>query len=319
MNQKTNKIVKNLSIVLFLFIFILFTNNIFGAINETGYEVGNFFDEVKSVFSYVLGIATGPLTAALASLVNVVLLVIFAVLYLIFSPVSAGLAFPFPDQIIFNKIPFFDPNFINPSEIDSSPVYLLQTTIGNLYYTTFIIAGAIFVISAMIIGIKLTLSSLASDKAHYKEALTMWLTSLVLLVFAHFIMLGIFTINEKLVEFCSAAVDENISFHLNPVTDLGGLIGSVGSALSSFIDLFTEDNPLSDVGFDLPGYGGMLLYFMIKALTGDLVSSIICGIILGQTCALIVQYLRRLFYCIILGILAPLIIAADVVKKSFSV
>ncbi|MNN99995.1 hypothetical protein D3C81_2197810 [compost metagenome] len=64
------------------------------------------------------------------------------------------------------------------------------------------------------------------------------------------------------------------------------------------------------------GYGGMLMMFALKAFGGDFISSIICAILLGQTVIIVVMYVRRLFYCIILGMLAPAIVAVDVIKKT---
>ncbi len=55
--------------------------------------------------------------------------------------------------------------------------------------------------------------------------------------------------------------------------------------------------------------------YMVKAAGGDIVGLLICGILLGQSAALIAQYIKRLFMCIILGMIAPLIIAADIIKQ----
>ena len=328
MNQKTKRILKITCMVCFIILIPFVFNEVFAQINPNN-SSNEGLDELKNTFAYILQIAMGPLTFGLVTFINAILLVIFIVLYVCFSPISSGFGFPFPDQIVFNKLAFFDPNFINPptyengGAISTSPVVIVGDVISNMYYTCFIIAAAVFIVCAMIIGIKLAISTIASDKAHYKEALVMWVSSLCILVFAHFIMLGIFTVNEAIVNECSKIVDNNIEFKLNPFQDLGGKLGAVGKSVSGIIGFFTEksgmNNPVDQAEFSLKGYAGMLMFFLIKAVSGDLVSSIICGILLGQTVALIAQYLRRLFYCIILGILAPLVVAADVVKKSISV
>jgi len=174
MGDKMKINLKKLStiICIMLVIIVIFMPmvNVFAEINTVNSENPDA-TTVKGFLAWGMTMSLGPLTAALATLVNVVLIVVFTLLYFIFSPISAGYAFPFPDQIIFNKIGFFDPNFINPTTVNGSPVKILQELIRNLYYTGFVIAGTVFLIAAMVIGIKLAISTIASDKAHYKQAL----------------------------------------------------------------------------------------------------------------------------------------------------
>jgi len=270
-------------------------------------------DAFKSVLGWMMKIGTGPLTAAIATLLNIVLIIVFMLLYFIFSPISAGLAFPFPDQIIFNKIGFFDPNFINPTTVAGSPVLILQGLIKNLYYTGFVIAAAVFVVAAMIIGIKLAVSTIASEKSHYKQALVTWVTGVFLLFTTHFILLAIFTVNEEFVKILSSA-SENIVFKFQWTEQIPLIGNSVTNILNAITGLLGGTEPLGVR--EVTGYGGLLIKFASAAIGGDLVASIICGILLGQTVAIIMMYLKRLFYSIILGIIAPLIIAADIMKKS---
>lgn len=312
MKLNYRKILKVIFIITLFVIIFIPTSNIFAAINPDNPE-SETASNVKNFLMWVLKIGTGPLTAAIAGLMNAIIAIVFLLLYFFFSPISAGFAFPFPDQVIFNKIGFLDPNFINPTDVPGSPVYVLQGLIRNLYNTGFVIAGAVFTIAAMVIGIKLAVSTIASDKAHYKQALVTWITGLLLLFTTHFIMLAIFTVNEEIVHTVSKASKEiTFSFQLTEA------IPFVGKTITSIVNViagwFTDDVRIFEI--TVPGYGGLLLKFAAAALGGDLVSSIVCAILLGQTCAIIIMYLKRLFYSIILGIVAPLIVAADVMKKT---
>ncbi|MNP01884.1 hypothetical protein D3C76_937120 [compost metagenome] len=281
-------------------------------------------------------VGLGPLFAVLSGLVNIIIFVIFALLYAIFIAGGIGGAsgsFPFVDQIIFNKIAFFDPNFINTptvtgvaggADVTSAPVYIMKGIIQQLYYSAFIISGAIFVIAAMVIGIKLAISTIASEKAHYKEALTHWLFGLVLLFTVHFLMAGIFAINEKIVEIASRSVQDSVEFKLDVLQAIPVIGSTVGKTVSSIIGGISDaiskltggSGNTTPTAVTLHGYGGMLMMFALKAFGGDFISSIICAILLGQTVIIIVMYVRRLFYCIILGMLAPAIVAVDVIKKT---
>ena len=323
MNQKIKINFKYILIIFAAFLIIMLSSNmIFAQISlDNPSENSNV---ITDILGYIINFSVGPLTAGIATIVNVLLVVVFILLYFLFGDLSNGYLFPFPDQIVFNKLPFFDPNFINPVQSEFSPVSQLSSTISQLYQTNMVIAGAIFTVCAMIVGIKLALSTIATDKAHYKEALVMWVTSLATLIFAHLIMLGIFTANEIIVDFCGKEIENTqISFTFNWLENMSGSIGNAGKIISSVINsigsLFGNSDASSFADTTLNGYQGMLITFLLRALTGDLVYSIVFGIILGQTVALIIQYLRRLFYCIILGILAPLIIAVDVIKKSINV
>jgi len=298
--------------------------HVFGQINPNNTESGGV-DFVKGILGKILKISTGPLTTAISLLLNSVIGIVFILLYFVFSPISAGLSFPFPDQIIFNKLAFFDPNFINPPTytgtnaaagalIGKSPVVILHGLISNLYYTGFVIAGTVFLIAALVIGIKLAMSTIASEKAHYKQALMNWLTGLFLLFTTHFIMLIIFTVNEQLVNILSLAAD-TVTFKI----DLARMIPVGGKTISSLVNGISSFFGGSDeITFkEANGYGGLIMRFAVYAFGGDLTSSIICGVLLGQTCALLIMYTKRLFYSIILGIIAPLIVAADIMKKTF--
>lgn len=299
-------------------------HNVYGQINQVTNVESPAGDVLKNIIGVLLKFSAGPLFAVIAGLVNLILLVVFMFLYTVFVSAGISVTFPFPDQVIFNKIAFFDPNFINPPStgghiIESSPIAVVQPIIQKLYYTSFVVAGTIFVIAALIIGIKLAISTIASDKAHYKQALTNWLVGLVLLFTVHFLIAGIFAINEKIVEIASSTVaGNNITFKLDVLTAIPGIGSTIGKVASDVIGGISKllGGPSTPTAIDLPGYGGMILMFAAKAMGGDLVSSIICGILLGQTVIIVVLYLRRMFYCILLGMLAPAIVAVDVIKKT---
>lgn len=302
---------------------------------ETGL-VGNILGIVGDLITNLLNKAAGVFMAPFSTLITVIALFIFVVLYVIFQAmgISNGiLSFPFPDSIVFNRMAFFDPNFINPTQVGgkNAPVYILQGTISSLYYTFFILALTIFVIAAMIIGIKLAISSIASEKAQYKQALSNWVFGIILLFTVHILMAGIFAINEGITA-VAYEVAGTIKFKLPVVkaipivgNSIGNIIGGSSDGGINIMGILTGG--LSDtvrnagVKIDAPeftgtGYMGLVLIFLAKGIGGDLISALVLFIIMGQTLALVVMYTKRLFYCIFLGMLAPLIVAVDVIKKS---
>lgn len=267
MNKFMKLLLKTACVLVIISIILIPVTHVFGAINPDNME-NSTADGVKKIIAVLISFSTGPLTAALAGLVNAILLVLFLLLYFIFSPVSAGIGFPFPDQIIFNKLAFFDPNFINlptyntGGYITKAPVYILKDIISNIYYTGFAIAGTVFVIVSMVAGIKMAVSTIASEKAHYKQALISWITGVALLFTTHFIILGVFTINETFVNAISNATNE-IPFDLDLWQMIPGIGSTVGKALSSIVGQVSSwfggpDNPGT---ITVNGYGGMILMF----------------------------------------------------------
>lgn len=144
-------------------------------IGSIGYSFGNFVEEIVS---NIVGVFTG---------------------------VSE---FPWADKIVFNGIAFLDVNFINPSNgslfKDSAGNF---TSIGNLvrntYFSILSIALGFLGIIIAIIAIKLAVSTIASEKAKYKEMIISCLLTVTLMFGMHYVLSFAFYLNEKMVEVAS--------------------------------------------------------------------------------------------------------------------
>lgn len=254
-------------------------------------------------------------------LVNACAAIMYIALSAIFTGMGMnnGLGFPLIDEIVFNQLPFLDPNFINPSTANNSVANILQGTVSSMYYTFFVIAGAVFTVAALIIGIKLAITSIALQKAQYKQAIMNWLIGLLMLFTVHFIMAGIFMLNEQICQFAYDACNSNsLEFQIKiaeVVPVVGKTIQKIADAILSGINNIFNTN-FQPATYTMHGFDGFMWTVILRAIGGDMVMSILLVIMLGQTCALIFSYIKRLFYCILLGMLAPLVIAVDVIKKS---
>jgi len=301
-------------VLLVLILLLCCVSNTYAAINGSASAAG---EAVKDLLSIVINtVGMGVLGTAVVPLINFCSVIIFVVLYVLFVGMDAtsGLAFPFPDQIVFNKIPLLDPNFINP---DSNAIFgstALQQILKNMYSSFFVLATTIFTIAALIIGIKLVFSSLAAEKAKYKQALNTWIVGIVMLFMVHYLLAGMFYLNEQIVAAVSG-VSDNIEIDLD-VTDI--LPGKIGKTLGAVWKGLTSSFGVDLVPtFHLKGYSGIIIVFALKAFVGlDLIASLVFLIIIGETFALMISYVKRAFMCIFLGIMAPLIVAVDVVQKS---
>lgn len=191
-------------LILIVLVTILFSN-VHADINQEYYEnnLGAFKVAetkanliAKTIMSVLLD-AIGQLVYALASLGE-------WLLGIIFQAASSGAPeqnniFPWADAIIFNAIPFLDVNFINPYSGGGTVVGLIQDVIKSVYGTIFGLAISFFSIAVLIMGIKLAVSTIASEKAKYKQAIWDWLLGLILLFTIHFLISFVFYLNEQLV------------------------------------------------------------------------------------------------------------------------
>lgn len=317
--MKNKKFIFSLVIILMLIgLFLHMNNSLYAATNPEYYSApSNFQSWLNTFFSTVLGAGAGVLGKPFAALINLVNILLFMILYSVFvaSGISNGLAFPFPDQIIFNGLSMLDPNFINPNGDSGSMVNIMKDIVQNFYYSFFALAGTVFVLAAVVIGIKLAFSALASEKARYKEAIKSWIMGLGMLFLMHFVLAGMFAINEQI---CISAskICKNVTFEVSILE----FIPVAGSMIKNMINIagsiFGNPNASDFTNISVQGYGGLILKFAMNGIfQQDLVYSIGLAIMLGQTFTLIIMYIKRVFYCIILGMIAPLIVAMDTIQK----
>ena len=94
-----------------------------------------------------------------------------------------------PEAIFANQVPGLEANFINPKfQEDKSIAYNLQETISKWYNTLRNFVLVLLLSVLLYVGIRMVLTSIASDKAKYKQMLMDWLIAVCLLFFLHYIM-----------------------------------------------------------------------------------------------------------------------------------
>lgn len=202
MSKKWTKILK-LAFVITLFVIILnMSSNVYAAIN-TEYKVDSkvvdesLDDKAKSS---ILLDAIGNLIYVMASFGEWLIGVIFKAIAST-GGTSGEMTFPWADAIVFNAVEVLDINFLNSA--DGSIIALIKGVITKIYGTIFGVAISFFSIAVLIMGIKIAISTIASDKAKYKQALWDWLLGLLLLFTIHIFISFVFYLNEELVKVAS--------------------------------------------------------------------------------------------------------------------
>lgn len=75
----------------------------------------------------------------------------------------------------------------------------IKKTVAMWYYILRTLAIAAMLVVLIVVGIKMATSTIASDKAVYKNMLVDWLIGMIILFSMHYIMLFVFYVNEELV------------------------------------------------------------------------------------------------------------------------
>lgn len=206
MKKKTQKIIICISLVIMLFVNF---GNVFGATNPD-------YTPQISVSESVLDtkIKSSILLDTLANMINALASLAEYLIGAVFETLTGDNIFPWADRIIFNGIGFLDINFLNPAD-NSLFVYqgndsILGQVVKKVYSTIFSLAVLFLGVAVGIMAIRLAISSIASEKAKYKQAIVNWATCIVMLFLMHYILAFVFWINEQMVRVASGILIQTI-------------------------------------------------------------------------------------------------------------
>ena len=216
-NMKENKKNKNIyRVIAFSIIFLIFTvcifnsNCVYGKVNET-YGKGNS----DGAFDIEQSTSDSSILNGIAWFVYDVAKFIENIIRYIMEWMTSSKDFPYADAIIFNSLKFLDVNFISPERGSiflniSGESTIIGKTVSAIYYTIFSLSVAFLGIAVGVIAIKLVISSIAEEKAKYKQAIKNWIVAIILVFTSHYLISFIFFVNEKVVEVASNILLTNV-------------------------------------------------------------------------------------------------------------
>ena len=120
-----------------------------------------------------------------------------------------------PEKIFSGKIPALDINFVDPVDWENedmnerSITQALHSTIASWYVSLRNLAVVALMLVLVYVGIRIVISSTASDKAKYKQMLIDWLVALCILFCLHYIMTFTTTIVNEITGAITGAQDSN--------------------------------------------------------------------------------------------------------------
>ncbi len=270
--------------------------------------IENLGTKLLSALGNLLGFAFSGIFSFITPLISGLSAVLLFTLVTIFATSTGEYILPMPDNVVFNKMPFLDANFINPHQ-RSLIKQIGGTFIGDLFMSFQTVAITVFIVAAMVTGLKIALSTIAAKRAQYKQVAMKWLMGFIMLLCLRWILAGIFLINETLVlAFAKIAKSSDFSISVTPTVPVPIIGKIIQDVIGGIKKLFTGSS-----GFPVPGYLGLIMYSMFAGFTGDIVGSIVGFVILGQTTVILGSYIKRMFMCMFLGVISPLIIATDTI------
>ena len=105
-----------------------------------------------------------------------------------------------PDDIIFNRVGITNIDFFTISGNSDNIVQTMRTNIATWYYILRVLATVILLAVLIYIGIRMALSTVASEQAQYKRMLKDWMVSFALLFLLNYIIVFTIQANNALVE-----------------------------------------------------------------------------------------------------------------------
>ena len=262
MKKKTCKIIICISLVVMLFTSL---GNVFGATNP------DYTPSIQvSENALDSKIKSNILLDTLAGMINAIASLAEYLLGAVFKTLTGDNIFPWADRIIFNGIGFLDINFLNPASnslfVSNGSTSILGKVVYSVYSTIFSLAVLFLGVAVGIMAIRLALSSIAAEKAKYKQAIVNWATCIVMLFLMHYILAFIFWINEQMVQIASGilikTIDETVASvdfteALNSVVSPDERVKKFSNALgdkfstrsdvTNWVNSVTADPPLLDI------------------------------------------------------------------------
>ena len=181
-----------------------------------------------------------------------------------------------PDDIFFNKLLLTDANVFRIQSGMPKAIVEIRESIALWYYIMRVIAIIILLAILIYISIRMAISTIASEKAAYKKMLVDWASSIGLVFVLHYVIVGIAYINSIL-------IDILYKVYTNLPASAGG-----GASM---------DSAISD----------LLLRCLDVSFIVGATSMVVLVLLIVQTFAFMIYYIKRMLTLSFLIIISPLI------------
>lgn len=185
--------------------------------------------------------------------------------------------------------------------------YEIQGVVSKWYNSIRNIAVVLMMSVLLYIGIRMMLSTVASDKAKYKQMLMDWLVGMCLLFFMHYIMAFSVMFTKEFTKVIDSAYDDPKAQHVILENDEDDEIKNKLTEMG-MEDLIVESGNSTYIDWPTNLMGKMRLQLQLTAGTTQFIGYGICFMILVMyTIFFAFTYLKRVIYLAFLTIIAPLV------------
>ncbi len=176
---------------------------------------GNLIKTLQGIFDYITGAITMVLRIPFVGFATWTEKLISGTL----QAVSDGES-PSPvtiEDIVFNRVPIFDVNVFRfdmaggQSINSNSIVYLLRQNVAEWYVAIRNLVLVILLVILVYLGLRMAITSIAEEKAKYKQMLVDWFVSFVIVLFLHFFIILVLRLNDTLIITLGKLVNANNS------------------------------------------------------------------------------------------------------------
>lgn len=263
--KKRNFIIIFTIIMIFISMIFLSYNNVQAdgafATEEAELKAQDFGDVGDILLGIVLYIPKAMLLAIAA---------LFRMLVKMITAIGVGNGVSSIDQIIFNEASITSIDFFNFNS-ENSVINEIRVNVATWYYALRNLSIVILLLILLYVGIRMAISTVASDEAKYKKMFKDWAVSLALVFVLHYIMIFTIEINNTLV-------------------DLIGLARQPGDA-GAYTEVLDEFSDRAwSVSFNV-GVGSTIIYVVL----------------IGVTILFLLMYIKRMLTVAFLIIISPLI------------
>ncbi len=162
-----------------------------------------------------------------------------------------------PDDLFFNRVGLTEIDFFNFSG-ETSAIKTIRMNIATWYYILRVLSIVILLAVLIYIGIRMAISTIASEKAQYKRMLTDWVVSFALLFLLNYVIMFTIEVNNALIAMLSGPA--KVTLGDGVILQLSKMVVTPGTATKSWGALIVL---WSLVGMTL----GFLLLYVRRMLT----------------------------------------------------
>ena len=219
---------------------------------------------------------------------------ILGVFEILYTPLMALIIqFPTIDGCIFNTESFFKLSFFDANP--SGTAAAIQSMLSAVYNAFRYLVTAAYIVILVYLAIRMMLSSIGRQKAHYKELFKHWLVGLLILFSFHWVMAFIIWISNVITD-----IFANLSV---------SLLGNASYVAPVKFD--SGSHPITNFVFSR-------IHFAVAPVLGildPLLRPLLLMIFFGSVLSIIITYFKRLFTISILILTFPLVALSYVFDK----